>query len=107
MNPATASIMLVAAGLADVVWAITMKLSQGYTRPLWSVASLLSLALFVWLLGRALTVLPVSGAYAAWTGIGAAGTVLAGSVLLARTTLPVHCPADRQSRRDRLLESRL
>lgn len=80
--------MLVAAGLADVAWAITMKLSQGYTRPLWSVASLLSLALFVWLLGRALIVLPVSGAYAAWTGIGAAGTVLAGRVLFAEALTP-------------------
>jgi quaternary ammonium compound-resistance protein SugE len=80
--------MLVAAGLLDVLWATSMKFSQGYTRPGWSVLSLAALALFVFLLGRALAVLPIGAAYAAWTGIGAVGTVLAGSVLFSETLNP-------------------
>lgn len=80
MSVSAAWAMLVAAGLVDVAWATTMKLSQGYTRPLWTLVSLLALAAFVFLLGRALTALPVGSAYAVWSGIGAAGSVLAGAV---------------------------
>ncbi len=70
--------MLVTAGLLDVAWAVSMKYAQGYSRLGWSLASLLLLAAFVYLLGRALAVLPVGTAYAVWTGIGAAGTALLG-----------------------------
>lgn len=80
MSVSAAWAMLVAAGLVDVAWATTMKLSQGYTRPLWTLVSLLALAAFVFLLGRALTALPVGSAYAVWSGIGAVGSVLAGAV---------------------------
>lgn len=89
MNAARAWWMLIAAGLIDVAWATTMKLSQGYTRPLWTIASLLSLAAFVFLLGRALVALPVGSAYAVWTGIGAAGTLLAGVVFFAEALTPL------------------
>lgn len=75
--------MLLAAGALDVLWALSMKLAQGYTRPGWTVVSLLSLAGFVALLGRALVTLPVGSAYAVWTGIGAAGTALLGALLFA------------------------
>lgn len=89
MSASAAWAMLIVAGLVDVVWATTMKLSQGYTRPLWTIVSLLVLATFVFLLGRALTALPVGSAYAAWTGIGAAGTLLAGSVLFGEALTPL------------------
>ncbi|MEI2456927.1 MULTISPECIES: DMT family transporter [Lysobacter] len=89
LRPGTAWILLIAAGLIDVVWALTMKLSQGYTRLGWSVLSVISLIAFVWLLGRALTALPVGSAYAVWTGIGAAGTVLIGSVLFGEALTPM------------------
>lgn len=89
MSTATAWTMLIVAGFVDVIWATTMKLSQGYTRPAWTIASLLALATFVFLLGRALVALPVGSAYAVWTGIGAAGTLLAGSVLFAETLTPL------------------
>jgi len=82
-------IMLIVAGLIDVVWALSMKLSNGYTRPGWTAVSLIALAAFVWLLGRALTALPVGVAYAVWTGIGAAGTVLIGSVLFGESITPL------------------
>lgn len=89
MKPTTAWLLLIAAGLIDVAWAASMKLSQGYTRPGWTVVSLIALAAFVYLLGRALTALPVGSAYAVWTGIGAAGTVLLGAVVFGETLNPL------------------
>ncbi|SFL20437.1 DMT family transporter [Lysobacter sp. cf310] len=89
MKPATAWLLLIAAGLIDVAWAASMKLSQGYTRPGWTVVSLIALAAFVYLLGRALTALPVGSAYAVWTGIGAAGTVLLGAAVFGESLNPL------------------
>ncbi len=54
MSPSFAWFMLVIAGLLDVGWAVSMKYAEGYTRPGWSIASLVLLAAFVFLLGRAL-----------------------------------------------------
>ncbi|MBN9540084.1 MAG: hypothetical protein J0H77_25365, partial [Alphaproteobacteria bacterium] len=68
-------IYLVASGVIDVAWALTMKKAQGFANPVWTAASLVLLAAFVYLLTKALQVLPVGTAYAVWTGIGAAGTV--------------------------------
>ena len=76
-------IYLVASGVIDVAWALTMKKAQGFANPAWTAASLILLAAFVYLLTKALQVLPVGTAYAVWTGIGAAGTVLAGILLFA------------------------
>jgi quaternary ammonium compound-resistance protein SugE len=73
--------MLVAAGGLDVLWAVSMKYADGYTKPGWSLISIGLLAAFVFLLGRSLRVLPVGIAYAVWTGIGAVGTVLMGVAL--------------------------
>lgn len=89
MSPASAWIALVVAGLLDVAWAISMKYAGGYTRFGWSVVSLILLAAFVYLLGRALEALPVGTAYAVWTGIGAVGTVLMGIVLFGETLNPM------------------
>ncbi|MES2055285.1 MAG: multidrug efflux SMR transporter [Pseudomonadota bacterium] len=71
-------VMLVTAGLLDIAWAVSMKYAAGYSRLGWSLVSFLLLTAFVYLLGRALAVLPVGTAYAVWTGIGAAGTALLG-----------------------------
>jgi quaternary ammonium compound-resistance protein SugE len=79
---------LVVAGLLDVGWAIAMKYAEGYTRLGWSVLSLMFLAAFVFLLGRALQALPVGLAYAVWMGIGAIGTVLMGVALFGETLNP-------------------
>jgi quaternary ammonium compound-resistance protein SugE len=81
MSPQIAWVALVTAGLLDVGWAIAMKYADGYTRLGWSLVSLVLLAAFVFLLGRALQVLEVGIAYTVWTGIGAAGTLIM-SVLL-------------------------
>ncbi|TGX52216.1 multidrug efflux SMR transporter [Sphingomonas gei] len=72
---------LVTSGFVDVAWALSMKKADGFRNPEWTALSLLLLAAFVYLLTRALAVLPVGSAYAVWTGIGAAGTAILGIVL--------------------------
>jgi quaternary ammonium compound-resistance protein SugE len=89
MSPQTAWVALIAAGLLDVGWAVAMKYADGYTRLGWSLASLILLAAFVFLLGRALQVLEIGTAYAVWTGIGAAGTLIMGVVLFGETMSPM------------------
>ncbi len=81
MSQGVAWLLLMVSGLLDVAWAISMKYAEGYTRPGWTILSLVLLAAFVYLLGRVLEVLPIGSAYAVWTGIGAAGTVMLGIVL--------------------------
>ena len=85
MSPQVAWVALVTAGLLDVGWAISMKYAEGYTRIGWSIISLVLLAAFVFLLGRALKVLEVGVAYSVWTGIGAVGTFVVGAVLFGET----------------------
>src|SRR5438445_4822446 len=85
MSSQIAWVALVTAGLLDVGWAISMKYADGYTRVGWSIVSLVLLAAFVFLLGRALKVLEVGVAYSVWTGIGAAGTFIVGVVLFGET----------------------
>jgi len=81
MTPTWGWICLVASGLIDVAWALSIKKADGFANPAWTAVSLALLALFVVLLTKALQVLPVGTAYAVWTGIGAAGTVGAGILL--------------------------
>ena len=89
MSPQVACIALVTAGLLDIGWAIAMKYADGYTRLGWSIVSLVLLAAFVFLLGRALQVLEVGIAYTVWTGIGAAGTLAMGVLLFNEALNPM------------------
>jgi len=89
MNQSLAWLLLIASGLLDVAWAVSMKYAEGYTRPGWTVISLVLLGMFVYLLGRVLEVLPIGTAYAVWTGIGAAGTVLLGIALFGESVNPI------------------
>lgn len=73
---------LICAGLLEIVFAISLKSSQGFTR-LWpSVTFIVAGGASFFLLSQALRSLPVGTAYAVWTGIGAAGTAIVGMVLL-------------------------
>jgi quaternary ammonium compound-resistance protein SugE len=83
MNATQAWMYLAISGAVDVAWALSMKKADGFNDMAWSAISLALLALLVYLLTKALQVLPVGTAYAVWTGIGAAGTVLAGIVFFA------------------------
>ncbi len=74
-------IILFAAGLLEVGWAVGLKYTEGFTR-LWpTVWTVLSMLLSVGLLGVAMKSLPVGTAYAVWVGIGAIGTVVMGMLL--------------------------
>jgi quaternary ammonium compound-resistance protein SugE len=74
-------LLLVIAGLLEVVWAIGLKYTEGFTR-LWpSVGTGAAMVASVLLLGLAMRTLPVGTAYAVWTGIGAVGTVILGIAL--------------------------
>jgi quaternary ammonium compound-resistance protein SugE len=73
---------LLIAGLLEVVWAVGLKYTNGFTR-LWpSVFTLVSMAGSVGMLGLALRQLPLGTAYAVWTGIGTIGTAIAGMLML-------------------------
>lgn len=70
------------AGLLEIVWAIGLKFTDGFTR-LWpSLGTLLAMLASFYLLSRALQTLPVGTGYAVWTGIGAAGTAIVGMLVL-------------------------
>ena len=72
---------LLIAGLLEIVWAIAMKSSHGFTR-LWpSVLTIGTAYLSFYFLSRAVATLPIGTAYAVWTGIGAVGTTILGMVL--------------------------
>jgi quaternary ammonium compound-resistance protein SugE len=74
-------LMLIAAGLCEIVWAIGLKYTQGFTR-LWpSVVTIVAMIVSIVLLGAAMKSLPVGTSYAVWVGIGALGTAILGIVL--------------------------
>ena len=75
-------IILIIAGVMEVMWAVGMKYSNGFTKLLPSVWTIVTMAISVWLLSIAMKNLPLSLAYATWTGIGAAGTAIVGMLFL-------------------------
>ena len=78
-------IMLIAAGLLEVVWAFSMKQSEGFTR-LWpSVVTLVTMVLSFVLLAASMRSLPLGTAYTIWTGIGAVGAFIVGIIVLGET----------------------
>jgi quaternary ammonium compound-resistance protein SugE len=74
--------VLFAAGLLEIGWAIGLKYTEGFTRLVPTVLTLVAMAGSILLLGMALKTLPIGTAYAVWTGIGAVGTALLGIILL-------------------------
>ncbi|AFD26717.1 quaternary ammonium compound efflux SMR transporter SugE [Deinococcus gobiensis] len=81
-------IYLVLAGLLEVGWAIGLKYTQGFTRPLPTALTLLSMAASVGLLGLATKTLPIGTAYGVWVGIGAVGAALLGMLLFGEAATP-------------------
>lgn len=75
-------LLLIVAGLLEVVWAVGLKYTQGFTRLLPSAVTITAMTLSIILLARALRAIPVGTGYAVWTGIGAVGTALVGIWLL-------------------------
>ena len=85
--------LLVVAGLLEIGWAIGLKYTDGFTRLVPSVLTIVSMVASVALLGLSLKTLPVGTAYAVWTGIGSVGTAILGIWLLGdpATTLRLVC----------------
>lgn len=73
---------LVVAGLLEVVWASTMKSTQGFTRLGPSLFTLAAMGVGFYFLSLALRTLPTGTGYAVWVGIGAVGTAIVGIVFL-------------------------
>jgi quaternary ammonium compound-resistance protein SugE len=75
-------VLLIIAGLLEVVWAIGLKHTQGFTK-LWpSIGTLGVMMCSFYLLSQALKTIPVGTGYAIWTGIGAVGTAIVGMIVL-------------------------
>lgn len=74
-------LILATAGLFEIAWAIGLKYTDGYTRLMPTIATVLAMVLSVVLLGIAVKTLPVGTAYAIWVGIGALGTAILGIIL--------------------------
>ena len=78
-------LILFVAGLLEIVWAIALKQSDGFTRLAPSVVGIGAAVLSFLLLTMALRHLPAGTGYAVWVGIGAVGVAIAGIVLLGET----------------------
>jgi quaternary ammonium compound-resistance protein SugE len=76
------------AGAFEIVWAIGLKYTEGFTRPWPSVGTVSAMIASFVFLSEALKTIPVGTGYAVWTGIGAAGTAALGIVLLGESRDP-------------------
>jgi quaternary ammonium compound-resistance protein SugE len=74
-------LMLIVAGLFEVGWAVGLKYTHGFTRPVASVLTIAAIAASMWLLASAAKTIPIGTAYAVWVGIGATGAAILGVVL--------------------------
>lgn len=82
-------VLLIAAGLIEVAWAISLKYAEGFTR-LWpSVASVLTIGLSMFCLSYAMRALPVGIAYGVFVGMGAIGTAFVGIVAFGEPVSPM------------------
>lgn len=78
MNP---WLIVLVAGLLETGWALGLKYSEGFTRPLPTALTILGALASFWLLSLAMKTLPVGTAYAVWVGIGAVGTAILAVIL--------------------------
>jgi quaternary ammonium compound-resistance protein SugE len=74
-------ILLALAGCLECVWAVGLKYTDGFSKPLPSAMTVLAMICSFWLLSIAMKTIPVGTAYAVWTGIGAVGVAIAGIVM--------------------------
>ena len=81
--------LLFLAGLFEVAWAVGLKYTDGFTKPMPTALTVAAMVASIVLLGLAVKHLPVGTAYAVWTGIGTIGTVILGIVLLGDSAAPL------------------
>ncbi|EKK4015040.1 quaternary ammonium compound efflux SMR transporter SugE [Cronobacter sakazakii] len=80
--------VLFIAGLLEVVWAVGLKYTHGFTRVVPSLITVSAMIVSIVLLSWAMKSLPTGTAYAVWTGIGAVGTAITGILLLGESASP-------------------
>ena len=76
---------LAIAGLLEIGWAVGLKYSDGFTKPLATGVTIVTMIASFTLLSFALRVIPLGTGYAVWTGIGAVGTAIVGMVLFSES----------------------
>lgn len=81
--------ILVLAGLFEVVWAVAMKASDGFSKPVPSIITGVTAFISFWLLAMAMKHLPLGTAYSAWVGIGAVGAAVLGIVAFGDSVTPL------------------
>ncbi|MBS0926669.1 quaternary ammonium compound efflux SMR transporter SugE [Klebsiella michiganensis] len=81
--------ILFIAGLLEVVWAVGLKYTHGFSRLVPSVVTIAAMVISMALLSWAMKTLPVGTAYAVWTGIGAVGAAVTGIILLGESASPM------------------
>ncbi|MDR8389985.1 quaternary ammonium compound efflux SMR transporter SugE [Aliifodinibius sp. S!AR15-10] len=74
-------IYIIIAGLFEIIWAIGLKYSEGFTRLYPSIGTIIAMIVSFYFLSKGLNIIPVGTAYAVWTGIGAVGTAILGIIL--------------------------
>ncbi len=74
------------AGLLEIIWAISLKHTEGFSDLRWSVVTVVGMIASFYFLAQALKTIPIGTAYAIWTGIGAAGTAILGIILFAESS---------------------
>jgi quaternary ammonium compound-resistance protein SugE len=86
-------LVLVVAGLCEIAWAVGLKYTDGFTRPVPTTLVVAAMVASVWLLAIALRTIPLGTGYAVWTGIGAVGTAIVGMFLFneSRDALRIGC----------------
>ena len=89
MNPTAAWVLLVVAGLFEVAWAIGLKYTVGFTKPVPTVLTITAMVISMGLLGVVARQLPIGTAYAVWTGIGVFGTAVLGMYLFGESMAPL------------------
>lgn len=82
-------IILFVAGLLEVVWAVGLKYTHGFSRLVPSVITVAAMVVSMAMLAWAMKSLPVGTAYAVWTGIGAVGAAITGILLLGESASPM------------------
>jgi len=82
MNVKMAWAILILAGIFEIIWAYSMKMSEGFTRLTPSVVTIVFMILSVVLLCISMRTLPLGTAYTVWTGIGAMGSFILGIMVL-------------------------
>ena len=75
-------VLVVLAGVLETGWALALKYSDGFSKPVPTAGAILGAIASFWLLSLAMRELPVGTAYAVWVGIGVVGTAVLAVVLL-------------------------